>query len=931
MTDHRETGPFRPDPRCDDPAVLRETLRRRVLPLVARPARYLGGELGADRRPWDPARANLLLTFPDAYELGISNNGLRVLYAAVNARDDAFADIAFAPWPDMEQRMRDEGVPLYGLQSLRPARAFDVVGFSLGYELCYTNVLTMLDLAGLPLHAAQRREGDPVVIAGGHCAANPTVMGPFIDLFVIGDGEEIVGEIADAVLAWKRAGGDRGDLLARLRALPGTWYPGKPEVTRARVVPDLNAFPPPAVLVPAVEAVHDRLSIEVMRGCVRGCRFCQAGMITRPVRERDVDVVVEAAAAGARRLGWPEISLLSLSTCDYTGLAAALRGIQQRLAGERTALELPSLRVDALDSEVYDLVMRERPASFTFAPEAGSQRLRDVINKNITEADVLESARRAFAAGAKRIKLYFMLGLPTETDADLDAAVDLIRKVADLAPRGGAQVTASFSPFAPKAHTPFQWAGQIPPAEIARRNDYLRAALRRSKVKLSLRDPEVSVLEGLLGLGDARLAAVVEAAWRAGARLDAWDEWFRPELWHAALAAAGIDPREYLDPRDPDATLPWDGVFAQVDRDFLRREWEKALRAETVRDCRLEGGCERCDACTPELRHLFARVDGRGDGRRPAPVAPETAGGRTPGAAGEAAPVTGSPDGGPDVPPPFDPRNADPADPTRERARWRKWRDRAPGKVWYRAAYAKTGDAAFWGHLDFQRHLQLALRRAGVPVAYSQGYHPHPLLKFGPPLPVGVEGDRELLDIALTHQVPGWEERLNAHLPPGLRFHDSELVGPVLPESISQTVDREDYAAELPPPAAGGPDLATVRARVEAALARDTLPWTRVRPGKPDLVIDVRPLLDDASLRVTAAAGGAVTLRFSLLREPGRAGIPVPELLAVLLGDALPEPRFARVRRLDLLMRTAGGEWVSPLQKIRDWNRRWWLRGHLSA
>ncbi len=921
MTNHLTRGPFRPDPLFDDPDRLVATLRRRILPLVGRPARYTGGETGAVRRPWDPRRANLLLTFPDAYELGISNSGLRVLYAAVNAREDAYADIAFAPWPDMEERMRAERLPLYGLESGRPARQFDVLGFSLGYELCYTNVLTMLDLAGIPLRAGERTDGDPLVIAGGHCAANPTVMAPFVDLFCIGDGEEVIGEIAAVVTEWKRDGGDRADLLRRVRALPGTWYEGKTEPTRARVIRDLNAYPPPAVLVPTVEAVHDRLSLEVMRGCTRGCRFCQAGMITRPVRERDVDQIVATAVRGVRELGWSEVSLLSLSTCDYSGLGPVMHGILSALGGSRTSLELPSLRVDALDSDLYELVMREKPASFTFAPEAGSQRLRDVINKNVTEQDVLVSAERAFAAGAKKIKLYFMLGLPTETDADLEAAVALIRKVAGRAPRGGSQVTASFSPFAPKAHTPFQWAGQIPPEEIARRNALLRSLLRRSGVKLSLRDPEVSVLEALLGLGDGRLGEVVLEAWRAGARFDGWDEWFDPARWHAALAAAGIDPRAYLDPRDPDDPLPWDGIFAQVDRDFLRREWEKALRGETLSDCRLEGGCERCEACRPQQVHVFARPSAGSVDAATAVLA-------SPAAAGGEVPATGEADAA-DAPP-FDPRNADPADPARERARWRKWRDRAPGKVWYRALLRKTGDAVFWGHLDFQRQLHLALRRSGLPVAYSQGFHPHPLLKFGPPLPVGVVGERELLDIAMTHQVHGWERELNRHLPPDLRFLDSEPVGPVLPESISQTIDREDYLAELPPPAEGGPDLATVRRRCDEMLARESCPWTRRRQGKPDVTLDVRPLFADDMLRAEATDQG-VQIRFSLLREPGRAGIPVFDLLAVLLGDALPEPRYARVRRLDLLMRTAAGGWTSPLQKVRDWNRRLWLRGHLSA
>lgn len=916
-------GTFRPDPAYDAPGRLDEALRRRLLPLVSRPGRYLGGELGAVRAPWSDDRANILLTYPDAYELGISNNGLRQLYAALNAHDGTFADLAFAPWPDMETRMRAEGLPLWGLESRVAARKFDVFGFSLGYELCYTNLLTMLDLAGLPLRCTDRGEGDPVVIAGGHCAANPTVLAPFVDVFCIGDGEEIVLEIADAVNAARAAGEDRAGVLARIRALKGTWWEGKAEITEGRVVTDLENFPPLRDLVPTIEAVHDRLSLEVMRGCVRGCRFCQAGMITRPVRERDVRTVVKSAVEGARELGWREISLLSLSTCDYTGLGESMRGILEGIAGDRTSLELPSLRVDALDESVYEMLSRERPGSFTFAPEAGSQRLRDVINKNITEQDVLTSARRAFESGAKKVKLYFMIGLPTETDDDLLAIADLVRKVAALAPRGGAQVTASLSPHSPKAHTPFQWAGQIDGAEIERRNRLVLDALRGTKVKVSLRDPRVSNLEGALGLGDGRLADVLERAWRLGARFDGWDEEFKPELWDRAFADCGVDPADYLRERGVDEPLPWDGVFAQVAKDFLAADWRKALAAETVPDCRLEGGCERCDACTPVQKHVFALQP---DGSRARRGRVAMAGAEVKhGASGAAAPAaTGSRA--------FDPRNARADDPDREEPRWRNWRNRAVEKCWYRVEYAKHGDPTLLGHLDFQRQLQLALRRARLPLAYSQGFNPHPLIKFGPPLSVGVAGDHELMDIALTHQVPGWEHRLNGYLPRGLRLLACEMVGATVPESIDQGVDRMDYRVEMPREDEGGPEPAAVGLVLEAFLSQDRVIHLRRRP-KGDVEVDLRPLIDDGGLAVEpsdAAATGPV-LRIRMLRRTDRPGLPIHEFLAALFGDALPEPRYCRVTRTALLTRTDTGDWTSPLQRIRDHNSRLWLRKHLSA
>ena len=896
-------GARRPDPRYDDPLLLDAELRRRVLPLVSKPGRYLGGELGAVRVPWRDDRANLLLAFPDVYELGISNHGLRLLYAAVNGDPDAYADLAFTPWPDMEARLRETGLPLFALESRRPARAFDVIGLSLGYELGYTNVLTLLDLAGIPLRADARGGDDPLVIAGGHCAANPAVMGPFLDAVCLGDGEELILDVARAVREAKAAGEDRAARLARVREIPGVWWPGRPDRAEARVVADLNAHPSPAILVPTLEAVHDRLSLEVMRGCARGCRFCQAGMITRPVRERDVARVVEAAVDGSERLGWDEISLLSLSTCDYSGLGDAMTGILAGVADRRTALELPSLRVDALDEQVYDLIRAEHPPSFTFAPEAGTQRLRDVINKGVTEADVLDSVRRAFAAGAKRIKLYFMIGLPTETDEDLDGIIALTRRIVGLAPRGGSQVTVSISPFSPKAHTPFQWAGQIPREEIGRRNRYLADGLRRSRVKVSLRDPDVSRLEAILGLGDARLADAVEAAWRAGARFDGWDEFFDMDLWDAAFAEAEVAPDEILAPRDPEAPLPWDGVFARVDREFLAADWRDALQGETVPDCRLQGGCSRCEACGPGLDHVFALPAAGPLMPPPEPVAPA-----------------------------FDPRNADPEHPDRERDRWRKWRERAPGKCWHRVVYAKTGDAAFWGHLDFQRQLRLALRRADLPVAYSQGFTPHPLVKFGPPLPLGVEGDAELMDLALTRAVPGWEAALNAQLPAGVRVLHSVEVGPVLPGAIEKDVDRYDYSAELPLPY-GGPGPDALRRLCAEFLDADARIHLRRRP-KGDVEIDVRPLLEGDRLTVSETpgpdAGGAV-LEFSLRRRSGEAGLSAFEFLAALCGDELPEPRLARVRRTALLARRDDGGWMSPLARIRDLNLRLWLREHLTA
>ncbi len=906
------SGPQRPDPRFDDPDFLSRTLVRRILPLVSAPGRYVGGELGLDRQGYGADGANLLLTFPDAYEVGMSHLGLRVLLDRLRDVAGAYADLAFAPWPDMEKALREARMPLFGLGSRRSARQFDLVGFSVGYELAYTNVLTMIDLAGSSLRAADRSEDDPIFVAGGSCTLNPNVLGPFLDLVLLGDGEDAIVEAAQIVADAKAAGCTRQETLARLWAMEGAWHPGVTKPVRVRVVRDLNDYAPPRQVVPTIEPVHDRLALEVMRGCVRGCRFCQAGMITRPVRERDPDQLVRAAQTGVQDAGYSEVSLLSLSTSDFSGLGATVAGIQDSLEGSRTNLVLPSLRVDSVSPALFDRISSERPANFTFAPEAGSQRLREVINKQISEEEIVRTARQAFDSGVKGIKLYFMIGLPTETNEDLDDLVALVGRIVGLAPRGGSQIHVSISPFAPKAHTPFQWAGQISRAEIERRNRYLDRRLHRMGVKISLRDPEISFLEAVLGLGDAELAPVLERVWRDGARFDSWSEYFDFNRWEAAFTAEGVDALRYVAERCVDDPLPWDTVDTGVAKEFLRSDWETATEELTLEDCRLEGPCYDCCACDGQLKHIHASISAELAAAAGTAASPR----RHPGAQ----PVERG----------FDSRNEDPDRPGEELRKWRIWRQQSAAKCWYRLELSKSGEMIWLGHLDVQRQLQMALRRSGLPVAYSKGYHPHPLMKFGPPLPVGVAGRREALDLALEGQVPGLMEALNRSLPSGLRVRDSEVVGGQTPPSIDASAQRFDYLVDVPGPQEGGPARENVHAAVDAFLASENWMVLRKRP-KGDVEIDARQLVPRGGLCLApeTAETDSTLLKISLLRSENGGSLPIHDFLTGLLGDELPQPRFCEITRTGYTGRSTDGRWMTPLEEVGEISRRFWLNRHL--
>jgi radical SAM family uncharacterized protein/radical SAM-linked protein len=774
---------------------------RSYLSRVQRPSRYLGREVNAVFK--DPRAVDLrvALAFPDLYEVGMSHLGLGILYDILNQREDIWAERAYAPAPDLEAELRSRNQPLVSLESATPLKDFHLVGVSLQYELGYTNLLTILELGGIPFLAEERGPLDPVVVGGGPAALNPEPVAPFFDALVLGDGEEAVLEVAAVVRAWRAAKGTRRELWQALEEVEGVYVPalfamtfnsegrlveimprGRREQVSRRVLADLDSVPlSPQALVPTCQIVHDRLNLEISRGCTRGCRYCQAGIIYRPVRERRPEAAVDWVERALAATGFEEVSLLTLSPGDYRPLPWLLQGLMDRLEPQRVALSLPSLRADTLTPELVSQIKRVRRTGLTIAPEAGSERLRAVINKNLPEEVIITSARETFRAGWRLIKLYFMIGLPTETPEDLEAIAGLARQILKAGPQGfRPRLNVSLSSFIPKPHTPFQWEGQADLAESQRCLHQVKNLLKHQGVQLKWNSAAQSWLEGIFSRGDRRLAPVLLGAYRRGCRLDAWSEHLRLEPWRQAFREAGVDPEDYRRARDPEELLPWDHLHAGVSRDFLREERHRAYRTLETPDCRQEG-CQDCGLCDQD------RVDLR---LAETPLA-----------------ATSSPP----------PRSSS-----------------GEQVVWHRLLWAKVEEARWLSHLELVNAVYRSLRRSGLPLAFSAGHHPLPRVAFHGALPVGVASLCETMDVGLAAEVGANDvvARLNQVLPPGFRILSAE----VLPRAPKPPrVEQMTYQVESPKP---------VFTAVTAAdfMACQDFPVVRRRP-KGERTVDLRPLV----------------------------------------------------------------------------------------
>lgn len=932
---------------------------------VAKPSRYLGGEHGEVVKDWSSVEGTLCLAFPDIYDVGMSHLGFKILYSIVNAHPKLLAERCYAPWTDMEAELRARNEPLRSLETFRPLRDFDVVGFSLQFELAFSNILLMLETGGIPLRSDARSEDDPLILAGGPNATHPEPLTAFIDAFVVGDGEEKTPEVLLTWSALKKAGVPRVERLRALAKLGGIYVPSLYDVAlddeskllyvtqkagedalplpvKRAFLPNISAYPFPSDgPVANTETVFDRVSVEIARGCTEGCRFCQAGMIYRPVRERDPQEIVDTILKAVREGGYDEASLTSLSTADYSAISPLVREVMSKLEKERVSLSVSSLRAYGLTEELLNEIQKVRATGLTFAPEAGSQRMRDVVNKNVTEEQLMETAERVFSRGWSKMKLYFMIGLPTEEEEDVRGIVLTGAKARDIgrrAQRGRTpEVTVSVSTFVPKPHTPFQWCSMDTRETVLGKQRILKDVSRQTKVKLRTHDSEGSWLEGVLARGDRSLCDAIERAYLNGARFDCWEEKLKLEVWVEAFDHYGIETGRFLGTIPTTAKLPWDHIDVGLEQGFLAKEYRKAVKNRLSPPCGKAVGnfvhhtnveahdadpkkfvCYNCGvACDltqmrTERRDFLVKLNALV--RKPPkseavaralalPLDVQEANAQA--AEAQAAEVPDTEDTRPDA--------IIAAEPVRAAARARPIDTRrkptanfdqgVPLRV--RIAYTKLGRAAFRGHLDLVRLLPRIFRRLDLPMYYSQGFHPKPEMTFGPALPLGVASHAEYVDVKLI-QAPGIDENsirerlLGASLE-SISFTDAVVLG-ANDGGVGKVIDRAEYVIGLPAAALevlGVKDAEGLRAHIAQ---RQAGPMTVVRDAKgikrtirvADYLRDVEVGAGGEALRNAGIEGDLVPFRFGVVMT-GQGGVRPVEVLEVLLTDAEIPVRIVRV------------------------------------